>query len=83
MQPQPLDALALCLLLVDVDRPRYERATVRWLSRLFSEAKGLTLEEAQLGPRAVRWLSLLLPHGLANPHARATLATGTTSSPAL
>lgn len=53
------DALALCLLLVDVDRPRYERAVVRWHGRLCVEAKGLTLEEAQLALAAFN----AFPHG--------------------
>ena len=47
------DALAVCLLLVDVDRPRYERAAVRWHSRLCSEVRGLALEESQLALAAL------------------------------
>jgi hypothetical protein len=50
------DALALCLLLVDVDRPRYERAVVRWHGRLCTEVRGISLEEAQLALAALHAL---------------------------
>ena len=47
------DALRLCVLLAEKDRPRYERAAVRWLGRLALKRKGLTLAEAQLAVAAL------------------------------
>jgi hypothetical protein len=41
------DALALVLLALDHDAPRFEKAALRWHSRLCQEAP-LTIEEAQL-----------------------------------
>jgi hypothetical protein len=46
------DALALVLLARDADAPRFERAAVRWHSRLCHEAP-LTLSEAQLALSAL------------------------------
>ncbi|MGI8596357.1 MAG: hypothetical protein ACR2LY_03625 [Thermoleophilaceae bacterium] len=37
------DALALCLVLLDEDAARYDRAAVRWVGRLGSDARGLDL----------------------------------------
>ena len=40
------DALELLLLLRDTDRPRFERAALRWHARYCAEARGVTLTEA-------------------------------------
>ncbi len=42
------DALALCLLLVDTDRSRYERAIARWHGRFCLETRQLGASESQL-----------------------------------
>jgi hypothetical protein len=39
------DALAICLVLLDGESPRYERAAIRWLGRFCLEAPGLGLAE--------------------------------------
>ncbi len=49
------DSLALCLAIVDTDRPRYDRAALRWHARLCAEAK-LTFAEAQLALAALQTL---------------------------
>jgi hypothetical protein len=47
--PPPLeDALLICLLLLDQEPDRYERAAVRWLGRLLLEHRGVTLRNAEL-----------------------------------
>ena len=47
--PPPLDdALIICLLLLDQEPDRYERAAVRWLGRLLLENPGLSLRHAEL-----------------------------------
>jgi len=50
------DALALCLLLVDSDPERYERAALRWHARLCHEVRGLTIDEAGLCLASLRAL---------------------------
>ena len=50
------DALALVLLALDTDAPRFDKAAVRWHSRLCREAP-LTLDEAQLALSALRALA--------------------------
>lgn len=40
------DALALTLLLLDKERPRYERAALRWHARYCAETAGVKLDEA-------------------------------------
>jgi hypothetical protein len=47
------DALALVLLALEHDAPRFDRAAVRWHSRLCREAP-LTLDEAQLAAKSRR-----------------------------
>jgi hypothetical protein len=42
------DALALCVVLAERDRPRYHRAAVRWIARFLTETADASLEEAQL-----------------------------------
>ena len=63
------DALALTLLLRDVDAPRYPRAALRWHRRLADEAADLTLEEATLALTAL----LALPGRRPEPAARCLL----------
>jgi hypothetical protein len=47
--PPPLDdALVICLLLLDQEPDRYERAAVRWLGRLLLEHRGNSLRHAEL-----------------------------------
>jgi hypothetical protein len=47
--PPPLDdALVICLLLLDQEPDRYERAAVRWLGRLLLEQRGMSLRHAEL-----------------------------------
>lgn len=47
--PPPLDdALLICLLLLDQEPDRYERAAVRWLGRLLLEHRGVSLRHAEL-----------------------------------
>jgi len=50
------DALALCLLLLDADAPRYEPAVVRWHARLCTETRELSVAEAQLALGALQAL---------------------------
>jgi hypothetical protein len=50
------DAWALVLLALEKDAPRFERAAVRWHSRLCRDAP-LTLDEAQLALSALRALT--------------------------
>jgi hypothetical protein len=75
------DALALVLLALDHDAPRFDRAAVRWHSRLCREVP-LTLAEAQLALSALRALGspsrvgavdALL--GVAERHGLATVVT--------
>jgi hypothetical protein len=47
------DALALVLLALDHDPPRFDKAAVRWHARLCREAP-LTLDEAQLALSALQ-----------------------------
>ena len=47
--PPPLeDALVICLLLLDQEPDRYERAAVRWLGRLVLEQRGVSLRHVEL-----------------------------------
>jgi hypothetical protein len=47
--PPPLDdALVICLLLLDQEPDRYERAALRWLGRLLLEQRGVSLRHAEL-----------------------------------
>lgn len=46
--PQLDDALLICLLLLDQEPDRYERAAVRWLGRLLLEHHGVGLRQAEL-----------------------------------
>jgi hypothetical protein len=47
--PPPLDdALVICVLLLDHEPDRYERAAVRWLGRLLLEQRGVGLRHAEL-----------------------------------
>jgi hypothetical protein len=48
------DALSFCLLLADVDPPRFERAIARWHARFVLEARGITVDEAALALSALR-----------------------------
>jgi hypothetical protein len=41
------DALAICLLLLDQEPDRYERASVRWLGRLLLERRAMTLRQSE------------------------------------
>ena len=57
--PPPLDdALVICLLLLDQEPDRYERAAVRWLGRLLLEHRGIGLRHAEL---AAAYLARLAP----------------------
>jgi hypothetical protein len=42
------DAFAICLLILEQQPGRYERAAVRWLSRLLAERRHLALRHAEL-----------------------------------
>jgi hypothetical protein len=42
------DALALCVVMAERDRARYDRAAVRWLSRYLAEAPDASLAEAHV-----------------------------------
>lgn len=42
------DAFAICLLILEQQPPRYERAALRWLSRLLAERRHLGLRHAEL-----------------------------------
>jgi hypothetical protein len=44
------DAFAICLLILDQQPVRYERAAVRWLGRLVAERHHLGLRHAELPP---------------------------------
>jgi hypothetical protein len=47
--PPPLDdALVICLLLLDKEPDRYERAAVKWIGRLLLEHRGIRLRHAEL-----------------------------------
>jgi hypothetical protein len=47
--PAPLeDALVICLLLLDQEPDRYERAAVRWLGRLLLEQRGVSLRHVEV-----------------------------------
>ena len=53
------DALAFCLLLADVDPPRFDRAIARWHGRFLLEARGITVDEAALAFSALKALAAL------------------------
>jgi hypothetical protein len=55
------DALALALLIAEVDPDRWPRAAARWHARFVQEAQGIGLDEAALALSAVR--ALPGPHG--------------------
>jgi hypothetical protein len=42
------DAFAICLLILEQQPARYERAALRWLSRLLAERRHLALRHAEL-----------------------------------
>ena len=42
------DALVICLLLLDQEPDRYERAALKWLGRLLLEQRGMGLRHAEL-----------------------------------
>jgi hypothetical protein len=46
--------LAICLLLLEQEPDRYERAAVRWLGRLLLEQRGVSLRHAE---RAAAYLA--------------------------
>ena len=47
--PPPLeDALVICLLLLDQEPDRYERAALKWLGRLLLKQRGMSLRHAEL-----------------------------------
>lgn len=50
------DGLAFCLLLADVDPPRFDRAIARWHARFVLEARGITADEAALALSAAKGL---------------------------
>src|SRR5919201_6176529 len=60
------DALAFCLLLADVDPPRFDRAIARWLARFVLDVPGITADEAAL--------ALLAAKGLRDPRTREVAA---------
>jgi len=45
--PPSANALAICLLLLDREPERYERASVIWLGRLLLERRAKTLRQAE------------------------------------
>jgi hypothetical protein len=51
------DALAFCLLLVQADPARFDRATARWYARLVLEAPGIRADEAALALLAAQGLA--------------------------
>jgi hypothetical protein len=51
------DALAFCLLLAEVDRPRFDRAIARWHARFVLEASGITVDEDALALSAAKGLA--------------------------
>jgi hypothetical protein len=59
------DALAYCLLLADVDPPRFDRAIARWVARFILEAPGITGTEAALAMSAANGLGSLKTRGIA------------------
>jgi hypothetical protein len=50
------DALAFCLLLAEVDPPRFDRAIARWHARFVLEAPGITADESALALSAANAL---------------------------
>jgi hypothetical protein len=47
--PPPLDdALLICLLVLQQEPERYERAALKWLGRLLLEHRGVSLRQAEL-----------------------------------
>lgn len=50
------DALAFCLVLADVDPPRFDRAIARWHARFVLEAQGITAAESALALSAAKAL---------------------------
>lgn len=59
------DALALCLLLAEVDPPRFDRAIARWHARFVLEARGISSDEAVLGLIAAKGLGDLRTRAVA------------------
>jgi hypothetical protein len=59
------DALAFCLLLAEVDPPRFERAIARWTARFILDAPGITADEAGLALSAAKGLAGLKTRELA------------------
>jgi hypothetical protein len=53
------NALAFCLLLAEVDPPRFDRAIARWHARFVLEAVGITADEAALALSAANGLASL------------------------
>jgi hypothetical protein len=51
------DAVSFCLLLADVDPPRFDRAIARWHARFVLEAQGITVGEAALAILAAQGLA--------------------------
>jgi hypothetical protein len=51
------DALAFCLLLAEVDPPRFDRAIARWHALFVLEAGGITADEAALALFAAKGLA--------------------------
>lgn len=60
------DAFGFCLLLAEVDPPRFDRAIARWHARFVLEAQRITADESAL--------ALLAARGLANERLRETAA---------
>jgi hypothetical protein len=50
------DALSFCLLLAEVDPPRFDRAIARWHARFVLDAQGITADEAALALMAAKGL---------------------------
>jgi hypothetical protein len=42
------DAFAICLLILEQQPARYERAALRWLGRVLAERRGVALRQAEL-----------------------------------
>jgi hypothetical protein len=53
----PPDALAFCLLLAEIDPPRFDRAIARWQARFVLAASGITADEAALALSAAKGLA--------------------------
>ena len=51
------DALAFCLLLADVDPPRFDRAIARWHARFVLAAQGITADDPALALSAAKDLA--------------------------